>query len=169
MRELRDRFHDEAGEIRPEVDDALDAMFDACADGAHLLGPEEVERWITDINLEAARGTEWHMALELMEESGSLSREQFRAIYHSRIQGRWLWAVQHDLAQFELDLPARQTTPCAVCIDRIYASSRFEGKAVRETLTDEQHHEVYARGDTLPNAWHPSDHLPVAARLAWSE
>ena len=38
---------------------------------------------------------------------------------------------------------------------------------VQDGLTEEERLRVYNDGDALPNEWHPSDHLPVAAVFSW--
>ena len=42
-----------------------------------------------------------------------------------------------------------------------YSSGGLRLVAYQEPLTEEQAQLVYKDGDALPNAWHPSDHLPV--------
>ena len=42
-----------------------------------------------------------------------------------------------------------------------YSSGGLRLVAYQEPLTEGQAQLVYKDGDALPNAWHPSDHLPV--------
>ena len=42
-----------------------------------------------------------------------------------------------------------------------YSSGGLRLVAYQEPLTEEQAQLIYKDGDALPNAWHPSDHLPV--------
>ena len=42
-----------------------------------------------------------------------------------------------------------------------YSSESLRLVAYQEPMTEEQAQLVYKDGDALPNAWHPSDHLPV--------
>ena len=47
-------------------------------------------------------------------------------------------------------------------LDYVYYSSEgLRLVAYQEPMTEEQAQLVYKDGDALPNAWHPSDHLPV--------
>ena len=48
-----------------------------------------------------------------------------------------------------------------------YSSSGLRLVAYQEGLTEEQAQLVYRDGDALPNAWHPSDHLPVGCVFEW--
>jgi mRNA deadenylase 3'-5' endonuclease subunit Ccr4 len=60
--------------------------------------------------------------------------------------------------------------PFEACFDHIfYTTVGLKLNAVRETLTPEQRELVYVKGQTLPNAWHPSDHLPMAVALEWGQ
>ena len=43
-----------------------------------------------------------------------------------------------------------------------YSSDSLRLVGYQESLTEEQARLIYQDGDALPNAWHPSDHLPVA-------
>ncbi len=167
--QLSDRFLSPEDEPTAAYLDALDRMFDLVAGGAEALGEVEIDAWIQTINGEPRRGSEWRKAREAMGDSQVLTRSQFRDVYLSEVLDRKYWAVQHDLACFGLALPEREPGPCAVCIDRVYVNANLEPVAYREALTQEQRALVWEQGDTLPNAWHPSDHLPVACRLRWRE
>ena len=48
-----------------------------------------------------------------------------------------------------------------------YSSGGLRLVAYQEPLTEEQAQLVYKDGDALPNAWHPSDHLPVGCVFEW--
>jgi mRNA deadenylase 3'-5' endonuclease subunit Ccr4 len=49
-------------------------------------------------------------------------------------------------------------------LDYVYFDSqRLTCKGVQEALTATELYRIYDDGDALPNEWHPSDHLPVAA------
>ena len=37
----------------------------------------------------------------------------------------------------------------------------------QESLDEEMARRIYQDGDALPNAWHPSDHLPVGCVFEW--
>ena len=42
-----------------------------------------------------------------------------------------------------------------------YSRASLRLVSYQESLTEEQARRIYQDGDALPNAWHPSDHLPV--------
>ena len=48
-----------------------------------------------------------------------------------------------------------------------YSSGSLRLAAYQESLTEEQARLIYRDGDALPNAWHPSDHLPVGCVFEW--
>lgn len=52
------------------------------------------------------------------------------------------------------------------------AEGRAEGGlrlvGYQESLDEERARRIYQEGDALPNAWHPSDHLPVGCVFEWS-
>ena len=55
-------------------------------------------------------------------------------------------------------------------LDYVYYSS--EGLRLvgyQESLSEEQAQLIYRDGDALPNAWHPSDHLPVGCVFQWAD
>ena len=58
--------------------------------------------------------------------------------------------------------PAHGSTDMEAWLDYVYYSSEsLRLVAYQEPMTEEQAQLVYKDGDALPNAWHPSDHLPV--------
>ena len=53
-------------------------------------------------------------------------------------------------------------------LDYVYYSSRgLRLVGYQESLEEEQARLIYQEGDALPNAWHPSDHLPVGCVFEW--
>jgi len=108
-----------------------------------------------------------------MEKRGSdtFSREDFVALYAAELAEGKFWGVEHDLRVLNgegLSVPSEG--PCALCFDHIFFTpERLQLLGVQEPLTDEQRRRIYQEPwEVLPNSWHPSDHLPVAAlfRLA---
>ena len=49
-----------------------------------------------------------------------------------------------------------------------YSTGGLRLMAYQEGLTEEQARLIYENGDALPNAWHPSDHLPVGCVFEWA-
>ena len=48
-----------------------------------------------------------------------------------------------------------------------YSTGGLRLAAYQEVLSEEQARLIYKDGDALPNAWHPSDHLPVGCVFEW--
>jgi mRNA deadenylase 3'-5' endonuclease subunit Ccr4 len=53
-------------------------------------------------------------------------------------------------------------------LDYIYFNT-ITCKGVQEALTEIERQNIYNDGNALPNEWHPSDHLPVAAIFSWNQ
>ena len=54
--------------------------------------------------------------------------------------------------------------------DYIYFSSgALQLRGLQPPLTDDRYAELLGGRAILPNAWFPSDHLPVAAALEWPQ
>lgn len=49
-----------------------------------------------------------------------------------------------------------------------YSSDGLRLLGYQESLDEEQAKRIYQEGDALPNAWHPSDHLPVGCVFEWA-
>jgi hypothetical protein len=52
-------------------------------------------------------------------------------------------------------------------LDYVYYSAGLQLVGYQESLSKEQARLIYQDGDALPNAWHPSDHLPVGCVFEW--
>ena len=53
-------------------------------------------------------------------------------------------------------------------LDYVYYAPGLRLVGYQESLDEEQAEWIYRDGDALPNAWHPSDHLPVGCVFEWS-
>ena len=120
-------------------------------------------------------GSEFRAAEALLQakaEAGeveSLTYADFRSIYAEEMsQGKW-WGVEHDLAAVNgtgLAVPGED--PFTARFDYMYFTvGPLACTHVRAPLSDEQQHKLHADPHSnLPNAWHPSDHLPLLASFA---
>eukprot|EP00667_Euglena_gracilis_P012764 EG_transcript_13123 len=135
------------------------------ADGLQLT-KEEVERWLLRINKVVGRGSEYRCAMKLLEGKDFLTLEEFLAVYQQEAGAGKFWGVEHDLLVCTGRGMARPgAAPFAARFDYVFHTAAGLGLvAVQEPLTPEEAGRV-AEGDSLPNAWHPSDHLPVTATL----
>ena len=48
-----------------------------------------------------------------------------------------------------------------------YTANSLRLAGYQESLSEEQARRIYKDGDALPNAWHPSDHIPVGCVFEW--
>ena len=148
---------------------AIDALFDRFADAPDRMSWTAVEAWLLCINRAPDRGSEYRAAQAVVAEKGEpwLSRAEFAALYAGEMAEGKYWSVLHDLQAGDV-LPEGERTLYTVSLDRIYASTgRLEPVAAWDPLTGEQRTSLMGGGIGLPNAWHPSDHLPIGVVLRW--
>ena len=160
------------GQPTPLFSNGVQCIFDRFIESDSFFAQQAIDRWIHYVNCEMHRGSEYRKAIKQLtakrEHSGDaeigLSVDELQAIYLSELtEGKW-WGVYHDLALCDERVPAIKDAPFEAYIDRIYFNtSALKPLKVRALLTDEQATRVYQNGESLPNAWHPSDHLPLAA------
>merc|ERR1712048_906141 len=138
--------------------------------GKTVLEQPAVEAWLLKINKRLGRGSEYRFAMAAMEKRGvqELHREDFVALYTSELEEGKFWGVEHDLREMlerDTGLAVPSDGPCQLCFDYIYfAKEGLQLKAVQEPLAPEKKDMIFsAPYEVLPNKWHPSDHLPVAA------
>lgn len=168
---LTEHFLDRINRVPSEPAVALlRTMFDAFAVEGEL-DMAAIERWLNTINGQSHRGSERRKAFAILEAQGrtSLRFEDFQEVYVSELSEGKVWSFLHDVRVCTGQAPALPERPHGVCIDRIYYSGALIPKTVRDPLTQAQRRLIYEDWDLPPNAWHPSDHLPVAASFAWSE
>lgn len=148
---------------------AIGAAFeDCCAVGQEQMRKEDVDRWLVRINKEVGRGSEYRSAMGAMEQKAEagLTKDDFKSIYAAELAEGKFWGVEHDLRVLGGNgLAVPSEGPCELCFDHMFytpATLRLVG--VQEPLTEEQKQRIWGEPwEILPNAWHPSDHLPVAA------
>lgn len=98
----------------------------------------------------------------------ALGEDDMVALYTAELAEGKPWGVIHDLHATGVlpVLPPHRVW--AERVDRVhYTTESLALAAVRDPLTAAQWATLKERNETLPNAWHPSDHLPVAAVLRW--
>lgn len=138
------------------------------------MGKEDVERWLTVINLRVGRGTEFRNAAKLMgwnepstemgenlkkaerppisiPDNGTLSLDNFVSIYQEELRQGKFWGIAWDLATLGEPLPVKDVFRARY--DRMYCSQSLEPSSVLDTISDV----------ACPNELEPSDHLPVCA------
>ena len=170
----------------PALITALDHVFDELSSDGEVLNEDEAERFLIKVNGQLGRGgTARHTAAIFrkkneMGQVSSLNRKEWYGIFARELgEGKW-WQVVYDLEEFGAKLLDTSNNPATggqdVCphylgwLDYIYFNTdRLTCAGVQEPLTNSEWSKIYDDGDALPNEWHPSDHLPVAAVLTWKE
>lgn len=169
---VRDEFFgDQAtGGLSRDAESAMRALFRRFAGSADVLDRAGVERWISAVNGQPGRGSEWDKAMAVFAAKGheALGEDDMVALYTAELAEGKPWGVIHDLHATGVlpVLPPHRVW--AERVDRVhYTTESLALAAVRDPLTAAQWATLKERNETLPNAWHPSDHLPVAAVLRW--
>jgi len=147
---------------------AIDDLFERFARASDRMTWAEVEAWLCAINRAPDRGSEHRKARAIVEAEGTdwLSREAWIGIYASELAEGKFWSVLHDLQVCGVQPPGARVLYEA-SLDRIYASG-LTIRAAWDPLTPARRAALLGGGIGLPNAWHPSDHLPLGAVLSWS-
>lgn len=149
---------------------ALDAAFQACcSEGRTVMTSDDIDQWLIRINGLVGRGAEFHYAEKIFASHDGgrvLSRDEFHSINMDCLREGKFWEVEYDLnalGGFGLAVP--HGGPCMLRMDYIYFTpSSARVVDVQQPLTAAQQQHIFsAPFDVLPNAWHPSDHLPVIA------
>lgn len=167
----------------PKLRDALDQMFDYFCSGndGESLSEDDVAKFLIRVNGQLGRGGTWHHTRAIFEkkreENSSvvlqvgLNRQEWYEVFARELgEGKW-WQVVHDIEICGGNLRSNvkhDTQHYQGWLDYIYFDSRrLSCDCVQEALTDAELSRIYQDGDALPNEWHPSDHLPVAAVMSF--
>ena len=164
---------------------ALDEVFDKYSCNGFTLTQEEVNEFLLETNGEIGRGgTYRHTSSILMKKAESsigsnipaeLTRHDWYGVFARELaEGKW-WQVVYDLEVCGFDVRSHRPNNAKGnnghefyegWLDYIYFR-KLTCAGVQDGLTEEERLRVYNDGDALPNEWHPSDHLPVAAVFSW--
>ena len=137
------------------------------------MGKEDVERWLTVINLQVGRGSEFRSAAKFMgwvdesedkkdrppiiiPDDGILSLKDFISVYLDELRQGKFWGIAWDLAALGEPLPIQDVFRARY--DRMYCSTALKPAVVLDTVSNE----------ACPNANEVSDHLPVCASFIQS-
>jgi hypothetical protein len=96
--------------------------------------------------------------------------DDFISIYQQEIDQGKYWGVEHDLgAVTGSGMAVENAAPFTMRFDRIFATTEtLECLAVTQPLSNDKAGAIFKEcTDVLPCAWHPSDHLPIAALLTF--
>ena len=168
----------ETGELLPECEAQIRRMFDALSsDGGQSMNRADVESWLVLVNKKLGRGSEFRAAEALLQAKSdagkieSLTFSDFRSIYAAEMsEGKW-WGVEHDLTAVNgSGLAVADEDPFTARFDQIYfTAGPLTCTHVRTPLSHELQGKLYSEPHSnLPNAWHPSDHLPLLASFRFN-
>ena len=168
--ELMSSMVDAKGEPSAALVRALDESFDGLSADGLTLSEDEQTAWLIAINKQLGRGSEYRAAKAAREarDGALLTRADFQAIYKAELEAGKYWGVEHDLRVMRGGQGMRTpgSAPFTARFDAIYFSTdTLRLNAAQEALPAEKLEALLAGRDILPNEWHASDHLPVAASL----
>ena len=135
-------------------------------EGNQVMSRRDVEAWLTQINGQVGRGSEFRQAARQMgcqddddqpqalPAEGVLTWDGFLAVYQAELQQGKFWGIAHDLSTLGEALPDEGTF--AARYDRLYHSQALQATAVMDFVCTE----------SCPNTKEASDHLPVAASFS---
>ena len=151
-------------------------VMSAFEESDHAFGRKELTRraWYGLFARELGEGKWWQVAYDLDVSGVSVDDFEFDgAMYGATAQRRPADATE--CASGEHDATAGRRSARAprrhyeAWLDYVYYSSAgLKLVGYQESLSEEQARLIYQEGDALPNAWHPSDHLPVGCVFEWA-
>jgi exonuclease III len=162
-------FFNASGALSEAADRAIRALFARfAADG--LMSREATIAWITTVNGKPGRGSEWDKAQAALaeREGDALTEEDMVSIYEAELREGKPWGVVHDLVACGALDPVPSPRVLSLRFDQIHFTGALSLSAVSQPLAEDRWRQVQDNGVTLPNAWHPSDHLPVGAAFRWT-
>jgi hypothetical protein len=161
----------------PVLQGALDHGFIKFSNGRETLTEEQVAKFLIKTNGQLGRGgTSRNTAAVFKKkteasEPAVLTRQDWDSVFARELgEGKW-WQVVYDLEACGASLRPQADAKgrhYQGWLDYVYFDSRRPScTGVQEALTATEVSRIYDSGDALPNEWHPSDHLPVAALFSW--
>lgn len=165
----------ETGEPTEHFKAQIGRMFAKFSGDGAVMSRADVERWLVCVNKTLGRGAEYRAAeavLQAQEQAGAaagLTAAQLLAIYMEEVTAGKFWGVEHDLGACNgAGVHVPRSVPFKARFDYIYHTfGTLRCLAVRSPLTAVQRQLLFEeRSTSIPNSWHPSDHLPVAAVFA---
>ena len=177
--ELMSHMVDASGQATPALIAAVDECFDLLSADKRCFTEAEQEVWLSKINDPAGefpggvqRGSEDRQAVAVREghENTPLTRADFQELYAEEVMQGKFWGVEHDLRVLRgRGMRQPGAPPFTARFDNLfYTSGTLKLHAAQEALPPGQLEELLSGKAILPNAWHASDHLPVAAAFEWA-
>eukprot|EP00435_Cladocopium_sp_Y103_P029006 s1120_g7.t1 len=154
VQKIDEKMKQTDGSLTPEMQRALDSAFERRTT-QQVMNAEEVEKFLLKINRKLGRGSEFRFVEKVFETKGK----------RLGVDGKF-WGVEHDLRELlGHGMADPSEGPCELRFDYVYFTPQnLTLQGVQQILTPEQLQQIHGEPyETLPNHWHPSDHLPVIA------
>lgn len=166
-------LHDDGSPTDALVSAVKSAFRSCCSEGRTTMLKDDVERYLLSVNRELGRGSEYRCCMSVFERRGEevMDENDFLQLYLQELAEGKFWGVEHDLRVLGgTGLAVPSDGPCELRFDYIYfTTSALRLMGVQEPLSAEQRQRIWDDPwEVLPNAWHPSDHLPVAAAFSFA-
>ena len=165
----------------PVLKNSIEEVFTKFSSTGDAMTPDEVNRFLIKTNDDLGRGGMFRHTSAIFERKilegkpVELSRDEWYGVFARELaEGKW-WQVVYDLeicgcnirSQYSKEGSDRRDQLYQGWLDYIYFNNLI-CTGVQDALTDSERRQIYNDGDALPNEWHPSDHLPVAAIFSWN-
>ena len=168
----------------PLLRTALDHVFDVFSSDGDVLTDMEIDNFLIKVNGDLGRGGISRHTAGIFETKTKMSqprvlcRDDWYGVFARELgEGKW-WQVVYDLESCGADIRSENVAAAKNANQQHYQawldylffdSQKLQCQGFQEALTKSEESRIYKEGDTLPNEWHPSDHLPVAAIFSWTE
>ena len=164
----------------PLLKHALNVIFDKFSSNGISLTQNEVNDFLIKTNGELGRGGTSRHCEDVLNKHGSICRHDWLGVFARELsEGKW-WQVVYDLEVCGFDVRSYDSNNNGMgggnkykfyegWLDYIYTTSQLTCVGVQDGLTVSERLLIYNEGDALPNEWHPSDHIPVAAVFSWNK
>lgn len=155
-----------SSEVLAKLERIYQRLASTTRDGNLIMSRGDVERYLIAINGIVGRGSEFREAARQMgrvedddsekshaklPEDGILTLEGLKTIYDKELKQGKFWGIAHDLAVLGEGIDCQELFVSR--FDRIYTSDSISTIAVMD----------FSSESSCPNAFNPSDHLPIAA------
>ena len=166
----------------PLLQHAIQEVFSKYSSNGLVMTQEEVNKFLIKTNDVLGRGGMYRHSSAIFEKMildgkpAELTLDDWYGAFARELaEGKW-WQVVYDLEVCGCSIRSQQSREDSDARDKFYQGwldyiyfNRLTCDGVQDVLTKDERQKVYNEGDALPNAWHPSDHLPVAAIFSWNQ
>ncbi|KAL7509492.1 hypothetical protein ACHAXN_006478 [Cyclotella atomus] len=166
----------------PLLRNAIDEVFRKFSANGVTMTQEEVNQFLRKTNDVLGRGGMFRSTSAIFERKvldgipAELSLDDLYGVFARELaEGKW-WQVVYDLDVCGCSIRSQHLVEKSNQRDQFYQGwldyiyfNKITCKGVQEALTEIERQNIYNDGNALPNEWHPSDHLPVAAIFSWNQ